>query len=285
LSKITRRHIGHIIRTKTLGVSFRGAIYNAIGFQRPRTTERAPETITQRARALDLIPTKAGLYAYNRALGIEIEGTSPHSHDSLSDYLPYYTRVVSDGSIRTTISGHTPAEIRILLNRATFDQRLTRVCKALAAAGFATNRSCGLHVHLDARHLDMSTRTKIQRIITRWLALLIELVPLSRRENSYCKLDLRSGRYCAVSVQTGGKNTIEVRLHSATIDQTKITMWIRLLELLAVLPPPAPRLTTTLAGLESLPLCEWDKNFWRARHRQLNPGSYPDSTASTNENE
>jgi len=286
LSRLARRHIGSVVRAKALGASLRHAVYTAIGFRRyPENQPREPRTIVQRARSIDLAPQDSGLYGYSRALGIEIEGTSPYDHDSLSDYLPYYTRVVSDGSIRTILPNHTPAEVKILLDRATFDQRLTRVCKTLEAVGFSTNRSCGLHVHLDARHLDINTRKKMQRNMTKWLALLIELVPLSRRDNVYCNLDVRSGRYCAVSVQTNGKNTIEVRLHSATIDQTKITMWLRLLELLAVLPPPTPKLTTTLAGLESIPLCEWDKNYWRARHRLLNPGSYPDSGAATTENE
>jgi hypothetical protein len=285
LSQIARRHLSAVLRKLAPNDSFRAAIYDGMGFSRASYSPQPNLTVIERAREIDLVPTKKGFYGYARALGIEIEGTSPHEHESLAGYLPYYTRVVSDSSIKTIISGHTAAEVKILLDRATFDQRLTRVCKTLNELGFATNRSCGLHVHLDARHLDMSTRQKMQRNMTKWLSLLIELVPLSRRDNSYCKLDLRSGRYCAVSVQTGGKNTIEIRLHSATVDQTKITMWLRLLELLAVLPPPAPKLTTTLLGVESLPLCEWDKNYWRARHRQLNPGSYPDSTASTNENE
>jgi hypothetical protein len=269
----TKRYIRDYV---SQAIGRKGSIYE------PPTT---PLTLADKIKLLELSPKANRVFNYQRAVGVEIEGTAPIGNEELADRLPFYARVVSDGSIRTIHQGHQPAEIRILLDRARFESRLERVCKALGTAGFKTNRSCGLHVHLDARHLNITQRQKTQRIMTKWLQLLVELVPPSRRENSYCFLDLTHGRYCAVSVQTGGKDTIEVRLHSATIDTSKITMWIRLLELLAVLPNPKATLQTTLTALESLPLCEWDKNYWRQRHRQLNPGSYPATGTTTEDNE
>jgi hypothetical protein len=290
LLKLARRHLSaHFIKTRgPNSVNMKETMYTAFNFARRRAVIDDPlkrGTPEKKARLIELRPHRKGLYAYDRALGIEIEGTAPMDRGQLTDALPYYTQAVSDNSIRVVNENHEPHEIRMLLNRATFDPRLHRVCNALSAAGFRTNKTCGLHVHMDARHLQMIARKKIQKSMTAWLKLLIELVPESRRNNTYCKLDLASGRYCAVSVETGGKNTIEVRLHSSTIDQNKITMWIRLIELLAVLPAPARKLTTTLVGLESLPLCEWDKTYWRSRHRQLNPGQYPVTPASTDASE
>jgi hypothetical protein len=297
LQQLARRHLGALWVASNdkatnnrpdANANLRAVIYNALGFRRRKEVIDDPlkrGTPTEKARLIELRPHDKGLYSYKRALGVEIEGTSPLSRRALGEALPYWSNVVNDGSIRTIHTNHEPAEIRMLLNRSTFDQRLHAICKRLNALGFVTNRSCGLHVHMDARHIPFAERRKIQKNMTAWLKLLVELVPESRRDNQYCRLDTKSGRYCAVSIETGGKNTIEARLHSSTTDQAKITMWIRLIELLAVLPAPARKLTNTLAALESLPLCDWDKSFWRARHMQLNPNKYPAGTPAADANE
>lgn len=245
--------------------------------------ETAATSLLERIRKTPLAPG-SGIYKYSRAIGIEIEGTSPLDREDLEKRLPLYARTAMDGSIRVLRENHYAVEVRMLLERGSYEPRLARVCAALASNGFEVNKSCGLHIHMDARHLSVDARRKIQRVMTAWLKILAELVPLSRRDNSYCRLALNAGRYCAVSTETGGKQTIEVRLHSATSDQTKITMWIRLLELLSVLPAPKRSLASTLAALESLPLCDWDKNYWRQRHRELNPTQY-NQQPTTNENE
>ena len=66
------------------------------------------------------------------------------------------------------------------------------------------------------------------------LPLLASMVPKSRRDNQYCKLDVNSpnssSRYYAINLQSLNKfNTIEVRLHSGTTDFDKIIHWARLL--------------------------------------------------------
>jgi hypothetical protein len=274
LIKLTRKHLSrnfvlHMLRTR--------CILEDLRLKNPyKNEEEKPQKVLERIRKIPL-EVGRGIYKYPRALGLEIEGTSPLNHDALAALLPFYTRVVSDSSIRVQASNHIGAEVKMLLNRATFDSRLLSVCKTLQDVGFEVNKSCGLHVHLDARHLDVTQREKIKKSVLKWLNALIELVPMSRRDNQYCVLRSTQGRYCAVSTATGAKNTIEVRLHSATTDQTKITMWIRLIELLAVLPPPSTKLRTTIAALESLPLCDWDKSYWRSRHKTLNPSMYPET--------
>jgi hypothetical protein len=271
--KLTRKHLSknfvlHTFETK--------CVLEDLRLKNRYERQEEPQKILERVKKVPL-EVGRGIYKYPRALGLEIEGTSPINHDALGALLPFYTRVVSDSSIRVQKSNHIGAEVKMLLNRATFDSRLLKVCKTLQDVGFEVNKSCGLHVHLDARHLEMSQREKIKKSMLKWMNVLIELVPTSRRDNQYCILRHTNGRYCAVSTATGSKNTIEIRLHSATTDQTKITMWIRLVELLAVLPPPSPKLRNTMAALESLPLCDWDKSFWRSRHKTLNPSMYPET--------
>jgi hypothetical protein len=60
-------------------------------------------------------------------------------------------------------------------------------------------------------------------------------------------------------------------------------MWIRLCELLFVLPKPRPNTGRDLAALDALPLCEWDKSYWRQRYMQLNPAVINHDTQSENE--
>lgn len=249
-----------------------------------RQTEEV-RPFVQRLAQLELTPNAM---RYQRAIGIEIEGFSPFERHELQDALPYYCRIASDASIRPTGNTHG-AEVRMLLNRSAVEPRLVRALKVLHAHEFQTNRSCGLHVHLHAAHLTTTERQAKQSAMIAWLRLLSNFVPQSRRQNDYCRLDMctataRRNRYAAVNICTGDKLTIEVRLHSATTDLTKIMMWIRLCELLFVLPKPRPNTGQDLAALDALPLCEWDKSYWRQRYMQLNPATINHNT-STEEGE
>jgi hypothetical protein len=221
---------------------------------------------------------------YQRAVGIEIEGYTP-SRNKLSDKLPYFSRTASDSSINPPY-GNEDCEVRMLLNRGAMEPRLSKILSILNSNTFGHNRSCGLHVHMEASHLSMVDRAKKQMKMIKWLRLLKKFVPESRRDNTYCKLDgdarsLKNSRYAAVNIQTGPKNTIEVRLHSSSTNQTKIMMWVRLCELLFVLEAPKASVGADLAALEGLPLCEWDKSYWRQRFADLNPATI--NHASTTE--
>lgn len=247
------------------------------------TEEARP--FVQRLAQLDLTPNAL---KYQRAIGIEIEGFSPHTIREVGAALPYYCRAAHDGSIRPP-ANNDGCEVRMLLNRASPEPRLAKALQILHGLNFKTNRSCGLHVHLHAAHLTTAERHAKQTAMLGWLKLLTGFVPPSRRSNDFCRLDMstataRRNRYAAVNIQTGQKNTIEIRLHSATTDATKIMMWLRLCELLFVMPKPKASVGKDLAALDALPLCEWDKSYWRQRYMQLNPATINHNT-STEEGE
>ena len=228
----------------------------------------------------DLTPNSLN---YQRAIGVEIEGFSPHEREVLSLEVPYFCRIAYDASIRPPDYA-IGAEVRLLLNRASPEPRLQSALSVLKKLDFRTNRSCGLHVHMHAAHLSTNDRHEKQKIMLAWLRLLKNFVPASRRENDYTRLNItnttaRRNRYAAVNIQTGRKDTIEVRLHSATTDATKIMMWIRLCELLFAMPKPRPSLGHDLAALDALPLCEWDKSYWRQRFFTLNPATINHNTS------
>jgi hypothetical protein len=222
-------------------------------------------------------------FPYSHALGIEFESVGPIDRPDLIARLPMWTRCVSDGSIRAG-AGNYGHEIRALLDRQTAEPRLHRLCKIMADAGLSVNRSTGLHVHLDARNIPSQTEAvRLAKVIDSWLFQLRELVPASRRENSYCKFGVCTrDRYRAVNVMAWDTHrTIEVRLHSGTVDYTKTLAWIRLLETIrAVARKPKPA-SSCLATLDQLPLTDYERAYWRGRHQALNPTLYTTTAPTT----
>jgi hypothetical protein len=120
------------------------------------------------------------------------------------------------------------------------------------------------------------------KVVDKWLFALRELVPTSRRDgNTYCKFGVtKSDRYRAVNIRSFETHkTLEVRLHSGTVDYTKVLAWVRLCELLLAL-RRKPKDADCLGTLAQLPLAEHDVAYWRERHRLLNPSLYRATSAS-----
>jgi hypothetical protein len=223
--------------------------------------------------------TSCDLYNYQHAVGLEFESYGLIERKQLIKALPIWTRVASDGSIRPPgdAQGH---EIRVLLDRAVAEPRLFNLCKRFATLGLRVNKSCGLHIHLDARSLSYSEVVARAKVMDKWLHALMELLPSSRRDNTYCKWGVSPhDRYRAVNVLSWtAHKTIEVRCGSATLDYTKVLSWLRLVELIRAV-SRGPKAGSCIATLEQLPLPAHDLAFWRARHRELNPAQY--TTAAT----
>jgi hypothetical protein len=143
-----------------------------------------------------------------------------------------------DGSINVDDSSEDVGlEARIL---TTIDDlsNLEAFCKVLSEVGASVNASCGLHVHLDMRDYDRRPATVVSRLEAA-LPLLRAMVPKSRVTNEYCSNDVgskangsgRGDRYSAINDADAFSKfkTIEVRLHSGTVNYTKISNWIRIL--------------------------------------------------------
>jgi len=136
--------------------------------------------------------------------------------------------------------------------------QIEKVCSALKSAGAKVNKSCGLHVHVDARDLK---NAEIARVIFNYAKnerVFDSLQPESRRNNinTYCgsvtkilsRLDTQSAkesftrnpfklynsvlctRYVKVNLEAYTRHsTVEFRQHSGTIESSKITNWVVLL--------------------------------------------------------
>jgi hypothetical protein len=163
------------------------------------------------------------------------------------------------------------------------EPRIFRLCERMQQLGLRVNRTCGLHIHLDARSVSSFDEVvRIGRIMDAWLYALRELLPASRRANDYCKFGIAAtDRYRAVNVSSYGKHrTLEIRCHSATLDYTKVIAWLRLCELIRAM-PKKPKAASCIATLEQLPLATHDLSYWRARHRELNPSLYSNNPVDT----
>lgn len=165
-------------------------------------------------------------------------------------------QVKGDGSLGSDDPDDVPIEICVLFNLKTGFQDLARVCQALREFNGSVNKTCGLHVHLDARqHLiarpnlaftrtdQLKQRRAILRMsgyLVRCLPFLVAMQPESRRSNSYCRYGRseRGDRYYMINTLAFQQHkTIEVRLGAGSTNFQKISCWIRLLARIVEMKP------------------------------------------------
>ena len=128
-------------------------------------------------------------------------------------------------------------EIAIIAKTTEITGIVTKVCAILADSHATVNSTCGLHVHLDMRGHRVA---KCFENLVKASSLLYSMVPASRRKSSYCAPNISSKmgdyetRYWGINPMAyKSHNTLEVRLHSGTINAVKINHWIRLLQVIA----------------------------------------------------
>lgn len=128
-------------------------------------------------------------------------------------------------------------------------EQIRTAMDALNAAGARINRSCGLHVHIEARDLNTAEIANTCIRYARHEADIDAIMPRSRRgnDNRYCASLRRASftgstvaamirqmpqrRYHKVNLEAYIKyGTIEFRQHSGTTEPTKIINWVRFLQ-------------------------------------------------------
>lgn len=177
----------------------------------------------------------------DRYVGVEMEIISKMDQNAMASALALagleeHVNVTTDGSVQRSEAHPFPHELRILAKEKEFARVIKGVCKVLH--GKATvNKSCGLHVHLDMRHRDSNVA---YANLFASQALLYAMCPKTRLGNNYCKPTTaytkmetasRSGdRYYGINASSFERHkTIEIRIHSGSVNAFKIINWIKLL--------------------------------------------------------
>lgn len=207
---------------------------------------------------------------FNRQFGIEIEcyGVSRerlareirnlgvdcysegYNHNSRSHW-----KVVRDGSINAR-RGQACEVVSPILQGEDGLQQLEKVCQALYNCRALINKSCGLHIHFNAREFDLNTWKRIFKNYIKHESVIDSMMPRSRRanNNTYCKSMMNRfssqteafgkidrarriqslastmtgrERYYKINVESYFRHgTIEFRQHSGTREFSKMKNWI-----------------------------------------------------------
>lgn len=213
---------------------------------------------------LNHLSTLITIAAFTRKFGVEFEAYNVRESDlnaamnraGISCRIAGYShadsesqwKIVSDGSL----SGNNTFElVSPILQGEAGIRELEKVCRILNECGAKVNKTCGTHVHMDARGMEMQTWKNIYKNYARLENVIDSFMPRSRRENDYCKslnrinnLENRidqcrtlsdiehifCSRYYKINPQSYSRhNTCEFRQHSGTVEFEKISTWVRFL--------------------------------------------------------
>lgn len=122
-------------------------------------------------------------------VGVEVECATPQSgnHRALTRVCEARNIMAQDDcSIRTTGYGDHRVELATAPARGDeLESTVREMCAALKEAGAYVNRSCGLHVHVDARDLTPAQVLTVARLYARVESRLYKLVARSRAQGTF----------------------------------------------------------------------------------------------------
>ena len=156
-------------------------------------------------------------------------------------------KIVRDGSIEYH-NGNCGELVSPPLSGEAGIEQVRSVLRALVGAGATVNRSCGLHVHVDANDLGVSQISSVLRRYQTYQNEINRFMPASRRNSRWAKAitpelirqvesystptALRNNvgyidRYYTVNVAAFARHgTVEFRQHSASVNSSKVAHWI-----------------------------------------------------------
>lgn len=195
-------------------------------------SNRAAWDTAQRARngtlMSDRIDVKKIKALVGRLIGIEIEFYPGRAGQDFEPGINPLVRIGSDGSI-----GDNGREIR----KITWQDRDGRLAGVygLPLKGSHVDDRCGLHIHVDVRHMSPDCAKLTYDLLTESYPVLQELVPSSRLRNKYCFWDnnregssdfTRNDRYTAINwLAYAEHRTLEFRCQAGQTDPKIIERW------------------------------------------------------------
>lgn len=189
-------------------------------------------------------------------VGVELEFISKSDKTAVAELLykenvHKFVCLLDDNSLRHEKDYPFKHEVCIVAPEALIYEVLARVTRAIEAAGSKVNWRCGMHVHLDMRNRDVK---HCFTNLVRSQNILYMMNPASRltgktadggsdevyskkvefsdfdEQLKNAKGDNRTIRYYGINALSFSKHqTIEVRIHSGTINYTKIKNWVEIL--------------------------------------------------------
>ena len=193
---------------------------------------------------------------FERMVGVEIETISPDTEDEDSQH--NYWRRSSDGSINDE-DGVGYEYISKPMNGDHLFYQIDKMTGYLQDGNYWVNRSCGLHIHIDARDLFYKELKGVMLVMKSFEKTIMSMMPNSRHTTNWCK-PMPMGKNQIMSIyddsdfiqswyQNCGQipsfekyndsryhglnlharvylGTIEFRYHSGTNNPTKIKNWI-----------------------------------------------------------
>lgn len=221
-------------------------------------------------------------------VGVEIEFYCKIDRDNLArefakEKLQNYVNITTDGSLKSPPEDAPIAhELRIMAEEKDIESVIKRVCKVITSdkVGGKVNKTCGVHVHLDMRQITRNKELIFNNLVN-CQGLLFSLVPKSRRSNKYCNFvatsnyqESNGNHHDAISGRDAyaKHKTFEVRIHSGTINASKINHWINLLLLITNntnMMAPITGLTEFEKAL-TVPLSEELKSYIQKRVEEVN---------------
>lgn len=175
---------------------------------------------------------------------VEIQG---YNHNTQSCW-----KIVRDGSVH----GTNPFElVSPILKGEEGLNELKKVCDVLETLEAKINKTCGLHIHFNARQFGIKQWRNIYKNYIIFEETINSLMPESRRQNNFCKTlrtyDINDcfnkineaktvsqiakklnydSRYYKINHQSFARHgSIEFRQHSGTVEYKKISNWIKIL--------------------------------------------------------
>lgn len=173
--------------------------------------------------------------------------------------------IKTDGSVREAgRDGYEIASPAMYMDEDGECEEMKKVCDAIVSVNPKVDKACGLHVHVNCRDF---TWRELQKLIALWVRyepFFFEMLPRSRRSNTYCRPmrtaewgaartqsehwptvaeALRTdnetqfssyqrslGKYCSLNVSSFVYHgRVEFRLHSGTVSYEKIRNWVKML--------------------------------------------------------
>lgn len=214
--------------------------------------------------------TRAMIAVFNREFGVEIEAMGVNRNQ--------LARLLNEAGITAQVQGYNHVTGRTwkivtdasLTGSETFElvspilkgeqglEELKKVCEVLERAGAKVNKSCGLHVHFNARQLGINDWKKLYKNYITVEAEIDSIMPVSRRGNgnTYCRSLLNNfankeraftaidnattvqelsqivtsrNRYYKINAEAFERHgTVEFRQHAGTVEFKKISSWVRI---------------------------------------------------------